>query len=107
MKLWVFLEHVELHLAKRLASAHALLEVSVIVRHQLSRGEIADGPKAHYQGFGARQNESATQTVNAFAVSYFANARVARGQDDQFRAPHIQTRGFKCRENSIIVAAIS
>ena len=87
MEVRVSLEHVELHLSQGLAAAHVLFEVLVVVGHQEARAVIADGPEAHDQRLSSRDYKGAPQSVDAFAVAYFAHSGVAGGQDHQLRAP--------------------
>src|SRR5829696_6633433 len=84
------LEHFELDLAKRCSAPRSLFQISIVVRHQFAGRGIADGPKAHYQRFGPRQNERPPQSVNTLAVADLADARVARRKHNQFRAPEIE-----------------
>ena len=103
MEFWIALEHVELHLTKRLASAHALFEVPIVAGHQLPRGVIGDRPETHDQRLGPGNYKGPPQSIDAFAVAHFTDARVTGGQDHLLRAPEIQTRSLEGGQNSSIV----
>jgi len=106
MEFGISFEHVELNLSQRFAAAQALLEVSIIAGHQFARRVIAHRPKSHDQRFRARQDESASEAIDTFAVANFTHPSIASRKDDQFRAPKIQTRRFQGSENPVVIGRI-
>ena len=100
------LQHGQLRLPQRLAPSEAVLETRIISGHHLACHAIADRPQAHDQCFGPRQEERASQPVNAFAVLHFADARLTGGERHHLRSPEIQIGRFQSGENAIIVATV-
>src|SRR5262249_39948452 len=96
-------QHGKLRLPQRVATSEAILQPAVIGSHDFPRDVVTDWPKAHDQGFGAGKEERAPETINSFAIFYFADARVTGGERYELRAPQGQPRGFHCGEDAVIV----
>ena len=74
--------------------------------HQLAGLFIPHLPQAHYYGPGARELKCPFQTVDSLAVFHFTQAGLAGGENDQFGAEEIQTRGLESSQETILASRV-
>jgi hypothetical protein len=77
----------ELGEPERIASSDAGPQACVVRDHRVACHVVAHRPQRHDQRLGAGTLERAPQTIHAFTIANFANARVARGKRDEPRTP--------------------